>query len=149
MRSSCQTRALTPRCERAGCPANATSCRMAGGKRPVSRPADERGVKAEFGYDSRKGVGACDRGPSGLGEDDVFTQTAKQTPCKTPQTQDVAHEMCRLPKSSSPDMTLDYLQSRTKSFPPFLVPFSRPGTQCHTSTTSLRKQISKLRESNP
>jgi hypothetical protein len=68
-------------------------CRKAGGKRPVSRPADERGVKAEFGYDSRKGVGACDRGPSGLGEDDVFTQTAKQTPCKTPRLKTV-HMKC-------------------------------------------------------
>ena len=26
-----------------------------------------RGIKAEFGYDDRIGVGACDRGPSGLG----------------------------------------------------------------------------------
>ena len=60
---------------------------------------DER-LKAEFGYDGRKGVGACDRGPSGL--------------------------------SSS-----------------FSVPRSKPGTQCHTSATSLRKQISKLRVSDP
>jgi len=40
---------------------------MAGGKRPVSRPADERRVKAEFGYDDSIGVGACDREPYGLG----------------------------------------------------------------------------------
>jgi len=38
---------------------------MAGGKRPVSRPANERGFKAKFGYDDRKGVGACYRSPSG------------------------------------------------------------------------------------
>ncbi|MDR3584960.1 MAG: hypothetical protein P4L59_06490 [Desulfosporosinus sp.] len=60
-------------------------CRMAGGTHPttmdglvspeprmaegdlVFRPAYERGFKAEFGYDERKGVGPCDRGPSGLG----------------------------------------------------------------------------------
>jgi len=36
----------------------------------VFRPALGKRLKAEFGYDSRKGVGACDRGPSGLGEDD-------------------------------------------------------------------------------
>jgi hypothetical protein len=43
-------------------------------------PADKRRVKTEFGYADRKGVRACDRGPSGLGEDhagshrrDVFT----------------------------------------------------------------------------
>jgi len=40
---------------------------MAGGKRPVFRPADERRVKAEFGYDDSIGVGACDREPSWLG----------------------------------------------------------------------------------
>jgi len=42
-------------------------CRRADGKRPVSRPALWKRIKAEFGYDSRRGVGACDRGPSGLG----------------------------------------------------------------------------------
>ena len=41
-------------------------CRRSGGKRPVSRPALCKWLKAEFGYDDRKGVGACDRGPSGL-----------------------------------------------------------------------------------
>jgi len=35
----------------------------------VFRPASGKRIKAEFGYDSRKGVGACDRGPSGLGTD--------------------------------------------------------------------------------
>jgi len=39
---------------------------MASGKRPVSRPADESGFKAEFGYDDRKGFSTCDRGPSVL-----------------------------------------------------------------------------------
>jgi hypothetical protein len=38
----------------------------------VFRPADERRFKAEFGYDNRKGVGPCDRGLSGLGQDDVI-----------------------------------------------------------------------------
>ena len=38
---------------------------MAGGKRPVSLPADERGFKAEFGYNLRKGVAPCDRDPLG------------------------------------------------------------------------------------
>jgi len=48
---------------------------MAGGDRVrlpaehvlVFRPALRKRIKAEFGYDDRKGVGACDRGPSGLG----------------------------------------------------------------------------------
>ncbi|WP_461392960.1 hypothetical protein, partial [Desulfosporosinus fructosivorans] len=35
----------------------------------VSRPALGKRIKAEFGYDSRKGVGACDRGSSWLGDD--------------------------------------------------------------------------------
>jgi hypothetical protein len=42
----------------------------------VFRPADERRFKAEFGYDNRKGVGACDRGLSGLGEDDEIREDA-------------------------------------------------------------------------
>jgi len=33
----------------------------------VFRPALGKRVKAEFGYDDRKGVGVCDRGPLGLG----------------------------------------------------------------------------------
>ncbi|MDR3584956.1 MAG: hypothetical protein P4L59_06470 [Desulfosporosinus sp.] len=33
----------------------------------VFHPAYESGFTAEFGYDDRKGVGPCDRGPSGLG----------------------------------------------------------------------------------
>ena len=37
------------------------------GNVPVSRPADESGFKAEFGYDDRKGVGACDRRTLWLG----------------------------------------------------------------------------------
>ncbi|KUO70894.1 MAG: hypothetical protein APF81_08935 [Desulfosporosinus sp. BRH_c37] len=36
---------------------------MAGGKRPVSRPADERGFKAKFGNDDRKGFSPCSRDP--------------------------------------------------------------------------------------
>ena len=40
---------------------------MAGGKRPCFPPWFESRIKAEFGYDDRKGVGACGRGPSGLG----------------------------------------------------------------------------------
>jgi len=44
-------------------------CRMAGGKRPCFPPCRCKRLKAEFGYDDRKGVGACDRGPSGLGDD--------------------------------------------------------------------------------
>jgi hypothetical protein len=43
-------------------------CRMVGGKRPVSRPPLRERIKAEFGYDDRKGVGACDRGPSWQGD---------------------------------------------------------------------------------
>lgn len=53
----------------AGYPANATSLSQGPAEHIlVFRPADERGLKAEFGYDDRKGVGACDRGPSGLGQ---------------------------------------------------------------------------------
>ena len=44
----------------------------------VFRPALGKRLKAEFGYDSRKGVGACDRGPSGLGEDDAFITMSKK-----------------------------------------------------------------------
>ena len=45
-------------------------------RHPVAGPAGnvlfpallyDSGFKAEFGYDSRKGVGPCDRDPSGLG----------------------------------------------------------------------------------
>ena len=55
MHSSCQTRAL--------------NLYVSGqGTRPfdilVSGPANERGFKAEFDYDERKGIGASDRGPS-------------------------------------------------------------------------------------
>ena len=46
-------------------------CRKAGGKRPVSRPALRKWLKTEFGYDDRKGVGACDREPSGLEDDEI------------------------------------------------------------------------------
>ena len=42
----------------------------------VSRPADESGFKAEFGYDDRKGVGACDCGPFGLGTRGLATTAA-------------------------------------------------------------------------
>jgi len=49
----------------------------------VFHPALGKRIKTEFCYDSRKGVGACDRRPSGLGEDD-------QPP---PLTQDGALEM--------------------------------------------------------
>jgi hypothetical protein len=38
-------------------------CRRAGGQRPVSRPADERGFKPKFGYDLRKGFAPCSRDP--------------------------------------------------------------------------------------
>jgi len=38
---------------------------MAGGTRPCVPPCYGSGSKAEFGYDDRKGVGACGRGPSG------------------------------------------------------------------------------------
>ena len=34
----------------------------------VFRPALRKRIKAELGYDSGKGIGACDRGPSGLGD---------------------------------------------------------------------------------
>ena len=51
-------------------------------------------------------------------------------PCKRPSPrQDGAHEMCHLPNISKAASS---------------VPCSKPGTQCHTSATSLRKQISKL-----
>ena len=70
MRSSCQTRALPP--DTSGQGARPKRHRVAWPAEHilVFRPADKRGVKAEFGYDSRKGVGACGRGPSGLGTKD-------------------------------------------------------------------------------
>ena len=40
----------------------------------VFRPALGKWLKAGFGYDDRKGVGACDRGPSRLGEDDEIRE---------------------------------------------------------------------------
>ena|GEM_PF-3131866 len=36
------------------------------GIRPVYRVAEKGGVTPGVGYDDRKGVGPCDRGPSGL-----------------------------------------------------------------------------------
>ena len=60
------------------------------------------------------------------------------------QTQDGAHEMCRLPKSSSPDMTLDYLQSRTKSFHRSSYPFPSPG---RSVTRARRLYVSRLANS--
>lgn len=62
---------------------------------------------------------------------------------------DGAHGMCRLPppKSESTEPSPCYAFPVHRS--PFLVPHSRPGTQCYTSATSLRKQLSKLRESDP
>ncbi len=40
--------------------------RLPAGNVLVSRSALGKRIKAEFGYDDRIGVGACDRGPSGL-----------------------------------------------------------------------------------
>ncbi|MBC2721346.1 hypothetical protein [Desulfosporosinus sp.] len=66
MRSSCQTRALIRyECGQGSRPKR-RPCRMAGGKRPVSRPAGCKRIKAEFGYDSRIGLPPCDRAPSGV-----------------------------------------------------------------------------------
>jgi len=45
--------------------ANQTSCLNASLGRPVLGPS-MKDTFAEFGYDSRKDVGACDHGPSGL-----------------------------------------------------------------------------------
>ena len=72
-------------------------CRMAGGKRPSELercprmdecPCSQgwregtrrKRIKAEFGYDDRKGVGPCDRGPSGLGEDDEIGMVLETRP---------------------------------------------------------------------
>src|SRR5665648_1045007 len=81
MRPSCQTRALTLDACGQGTRPDATSvghgwpsvseakdggrgpCRRAGGKLLFPALLCKR-VKAEFGYDDRKGFGACDRGPS-------------------------------------------------------------------------------------
>ncbi|HZK52815.1 MAG TPA: hypothetical protein VFC84_01235 [Desulfosporosinus sp.] len=46
---------------------------MAGGTRPCVPPRYERGFKAEFGYDLRKGVRACDREP--LSSENVRVET--------------------------------------------------------------------------
>ena len=63
MRSSCQTRALILDARGQGTRPKRRPCRMAGGKRPVSRPAEERGLKPSLATDDRKGIGACDRDP--------------------------------------------------------------------------------------
>ncbi|WP_298196581.1 hypothetical protein [Desulfosporosinus sp.] len=72
MRSSCQTRALiryeSGQGETHVFRPKRRPCRMAGGKRPVSRPALCKRIKAEFGYDSRKGFAPCDRDPLRLRE---------------------------------------------------------------------------------
>ena len=81
MRSSCQTRALTLDASWQGTQPKRRPCRMAGGKRPVSRPALGKRLKAEFGYDDRKGVGACDRGPSELGTRERVSGTACFSRC--------------------------------------------------------------------
>ena len=79
MRSSCQTWALIPDARGQGARQIGHPCPVAGGKRPVSRPASRKRIKAEFGYDDRKGVGACDRGPSGLGKDDEIPYPTDRT----------------------------------------------------------------------
>ena len=91
-------------------------CLVASLGRPVLGPS-MKDTFAEFGYDDRKGVGACDRGPSGLGNARVGLETrlanseSKQEPSPTCTThkEDGAHEMCRLPKSSSHTRILNYL----------------------------------------
>jgi len=70
---------------------------VAGGKRPCFPPCFKKGIKAKFGYDSRKGLLAVFRGPSQAG---------------------------------------------------LLYQWSQPGTQCHTSATSLRKQLANFRVSD-
>ena len=104
---------------RAGCPTKATS--LSHGRRETScfPPCRRKRIKAEFGYDDRKGVGACDRVPSGLG-------TTRER---------------RVGKMRG--------RSWRNVLFPALRPRSKPGTQCHTSATSLRKQVSKLRVSDP
>ena len=79
MRSSCQTWALIPDARGQGSRQIGHPCPVAGGKRPVSRPASRKRIKAEFDYDDRKGVGACDRVPSGLGKDDEIPYPTDKT----------------------------------------------------------------------
>ncbi|MGC7869971.1 hypothetical protein ACPUYX_00415 [Desulfosporosinus sp. SYSU MS00001] len=56
-------------------------CRKAGGKRPVSRPTDEREFKAEFGCDSRRGFTPYNCDPLGFvikeGTHTIFCMSAK------------------------------------------------------------------------
>ncbi|TGE40049.1 hypothetical protein E4K67_03465 [Desulfosporosinus fructosivorans] len=54
MRSSSQTRALILDARGAGFPANRPSLAVAGGKRPVSRPADESGLKPSLATTTAK-----------------------------------------------------------------------------------------------
>ncbi|WP_206752173.1 hypothetical protein [Desulfosporosinus fructosivorans] len=67
VRSSCQTRALILLARGQDSRPMRRPCRRAGGKRPVSRPADERGLKPSLATTHAKGVGACERGPLGWG----------------------------------------------------------------------------------
>jgi len=84
----------------------------------------ESGFKTEFGYDDRKGVGACDRGPSrarnARGKDETRLATPKAS--KDRPGGDVTFHVHRL------------LYVIHRSVP-------QPGTQCQTSATSLRKQL--------
>ena len=65
MRSSCQTWALIP--DARGQVPGQCDVLVAWPAEHilVFRPADERGLKAEFGYNSRRGFTPCDRRPPG------------------------------------------------------------------------------------
>ena len=79
---------------------------------------------------------------------DVLPNSHYPSPGRCVTQEDGAHRMCRLPKPSHHTRILSYLQSG-KNVPRSLVPRAKPRTQCHTSATSLRKQNSKLRVSDP
>jgi len=139
MRSSCQTRALIRHASGQGTRPMRHPCRMAGRTRPCVPPCYEIGLKAKFDYDERKGVGACDRGPSGLGRRNMMEPLATKykTVCMECAVSQIPRHQTRI---------LNYLQSRTN---PSSFQRPSPGTQCLTSTTPLRKQISKFRVDDP
>ncbi|WP_047811498.1 hypothetical protein [Desulfosporosinus acididurans] len=66
MRSSRQIRALNSDASGQGARPMRHPCRKAGGKRPVSRPTEEREFKAEFGCDSCRGFTTYNRGSLGF-----------------------------------------------------------------------------------
>jgi len=70
MRSPCQTRPLIPDVSTQGSRPKRHPCRMAGGKRPVSRPAEERGLKPSLATTTAKASERVIADPSGLGQND-------------------------------------------------------------------------------